>query len=482
MKLRIVIGILLAGTLLFGACHGDLDIAQKSQITSTNMWKSESDATSAVNGAYAQFRSAFSTSYVAYGDYRSGLYGGGMMSDVGYDNMAANTIFRDNEGTNWQALYTTINDCNLILKYAPNIPFNSQAVQDEVMANALFLRAYTYFWIGRIWGKAPLLTAGFESDAQDDLFPERAPEADIFAQVESDITQALELMPANVTAQKTASRNSINMLKADYFLWKAKVRSGGQAALQSAQTAINAVLASSGDLSPSFSDVFTNETNPEILFSVNYERNEFVGGYPSMYLIPIQYVDDKNLVENPIKVGSHQQYISITDHYEAFLTADPSDTRINTSFMVYQEGANRFRWINKYYGEWENDTRYFSSDIVIYRLAEALLMKAEVENALGNTSGAIEFLNKVAKRAYGVDNYYPSSLTAVEVDEKIVDETLKEFVAEGKSWWTLVRFGVAFTRIPSLVGRENETNVLLWPVATACITTNPNIEQTEGYN
>ncbi|MCD8185565.1 MAG: RagB/SusD family nutrient uptake outer membrane protein, partial [Rikenellaceae bacterium] len=379
MKKQLCKILILAGALLLSGCHGDLDIDQKSQITSTNMWKSESDVQAAVNGAYAQMRAAFASSYTVYGDYRSALYGGGMMSLVDYDRMAANTIFRDNDGTNWQALYTTINDCNLILKYTPDIPFNDESNRERYLADALFVRAFTYFWIARIWGDAPLLTAGFESDSQDDLFPVRAPQADVFAQVETDITEALERMPAGVNARKTASRAAINMLKADYFLWKAKVLGGGETALRTAQTAIDAVLAAADRLSESCADIFANESNPEILFSINFERNEYTGGYASMFLIPIQYVDDKSLVENPIKVGSHQQYVSVTDEYEAFLTEDPNDSRVPTSFMVYQEGLNRFRWINKFVGEWENDTRYFSSDIIVYRIAEALLMKAEVE-------------------------------------------------------------------------------------------------------
>ena len=88
---------------------------------------------------------------------------------------------------------------------------------------------------------------------------------------------------------------------------------------------------------------------------------------------------------------------------------------------------------------------------------------------------------------YAVDAYGESLLINFcahqpEVDEKIVDETMKEFVSEGKIWWAFVRFGVAFDRVATLTGREDETNLLLWPVASACINTNPKIEQTEGYN
>lgn len=59
-------------------------------------------------------------------------------------------------------------------------------------------------------------------------------------------------------------------------------------------------------------------------------------------------------------------------------------------------------------------------------------MKAEVENALGNTDAALQNLNVVAKRAYGVDNYY-TARTQDAIDNAIISEILKEFVAESNA-------------------------------------------------
>lgn len=484
MKSNIFIIIGLSATCLLTACHGDLDIAQKSEITSLSMWTQESDAASAVRGAYNQLRDAMSTSFPVYGDYRAGLYGGGMMSVVDYDKMAQNILSRDMEGTDWTSFYTTINSCNLVLKHLPEISFVQETDKQTLLANAYFIRAYCYFYIARVWGKAPVLTSGFESDKQAGLYPSRQPEADVYAQVESDINQAVECMPSSVKDKYTASWGAVNMLKADYYLWKAKRLNGGEAALTEAKKAVDAVLASSYTIEENFADIFglKNEQSEEIIFSFKYERNEYTGGYPAYYLAPVQYLEDPSIANNPVPIGSHQQYVSITDEYEDFLSANPVDTRTATSFQVYQDGSTRWRWINKYLGEWTSETRYFTSDIIVYRLAEAVLFKAEIENALGNTTAAIHELNKIAKRAYQTDAYYPSTLSTTTVDDAIIDEILKEFVAEGKSWWTLVRFGVAFDRIASLKGRENETNILLWPVSSNSINTNPAIEQTEGYN
>ena len=467
------------------SCHGDLNVEQKSEFTSASMWKSETDAVSAVNGVYSQLRVALATSLPVYGDYRTSLYGGGMMSNKDYDKMSANVITKDMEGTDWNSIYTTINSCNLILKYTPNITFNSEKTKNDVLANAYFARAYCYFLIARVWGDAPVLTNGFESDKQEDLYPVRESAANVYALVESDIKNALSLATTSMTSKKKASYASVNMLAADYYLWKAKRLGGGNEALTSAKAAVDNVLGAAGyGLEDSFANIFgvENEGSKEIIFSINYERDEYTGGYPSMYLAPEQYVENKELVNNPVPIGSHQQYVSITDEYEAFLSSDPADSRKDVSFGVCQDGSTRWRWINKYKGEWISETRYFSSDIIMYRFAEAILMKAEIENALGNSPAAQVELLKIEKRAYGTQTRYVGAMSKDAIDNAIIDETLKEFVGEAKSWWTIVRFGQAFTRIASLQGRENEKNILLWPVSSSCINTNPNIEQTEGYD
>ncbi|MDD4032647.1 MAG: RagB/SusD family nutrient uptake outer membrane protein [Bacteroidales bacterium] len=479
MKKIFYIGTVLLFTFLSG-CHSDLNIEQPSEFTSLSMWTSEADAMSAINGAFHLLRTTLATSLPVYGDYRSALYGGGMMSITDYDKMAANVLARDMEGTDWTSYYTTINNCNLILKYAPAITFTQESKKNEVLANAYFIRSFCYFMIARVWGDAPLLTTGFESDRQDDMYPVRTSASEIYAQVEHDLEEAARLMPASVTEKHKASAASIGMLTADYFLWKAKMLGGGAAALENAKTAVNKVLNNSNyGLEENFAKVFgvENEGSKEIIFSINYERNEYVGGYPSYYLVPEQYVENKVFVNNPLPVGSHQQYVSISDEYESFLTSDSDDKRVPVSFQVFQDGTIRWRWINKFKGEWINETRFFSSDIIIYRYAEAILMKAEIENALSNTAAAITELAKIEKRAYKTVFRYSTTMSKEAVDNAIIDEILKEFVSESKSWWTLVRMGQAFTRIESLRGRENEEKILLWPISSSSINTNPNIEE-----
>jgi len=474
---------IMAALLGMQACHDKLDVDQKSAITADAMWADEGDATAAMYGVYNKMRSSFSDAYIFWGEYRSGLWGRGLATNATYSDPFTNQLNASHTHANWQNLYTTINDCNLILKYTPNISFADEANKNKVLANALFVRAFCYYWIGRIWGDAPVLVNGFESGDQEDLYPSREPADRVFEQVRIDLEAANSLMPENVIDRNLASKGAINLLQADYYLWMAKVRGGGNAALILAKQAVDAVVNNSNyTLMADFSSVFNNKLNQEIIFAWSYVMDEYTEGYPADHLVPLQYISAQ-YVENPIKVGSHQQWIFLTDEYKDFLSANADDQRTNVSFETFFDEPKdaTFQWINKYAGSWQNQTRVFDADIVVYRYADALLMSAEIENALGNSFVAIERLNAVAERAYGVAGFYPNGLPAQQIDRAILDERKKEFVSEGKIWWDLIRFGVVFEEVGSLAGRQNEQNILLWPVHNSSINTNPNIKQTPGY-
>ena len=469
---------------LFNACHDDLNVIQKSAISSSSMWQDEGDAKSAMHGLYNQYRSTYSSGLMYWGEYRTGLWGDGLTGTTSNDQVYQNQIPTNHGFADWGSLYTTINDANLILKYVPEIAFNNEEQKNKILANAYYVRAFSYYWIARIWGDAPLLLTGFESDKQDDLFPLRKPVAEILKQVGDDIDNGLKLIPLSIKDRNLASLASLNMLKADYCLWMYKVRNGGEDMLTNAQTALTSVLNDSDyKLETNYESIFSNELGNEIIFAWSYIQDEYTGGYPSDYLVPSQYVS-ASAIENPVKVGSHQQWTFYTVDYKSFLSNNADDQRTIVSFETYfDEPKNTtFQWINKFSGTWMNGTRLFDSVIIVYRYADALLLDAEVKLAKNDLAGAANSLNKIAKRAYNKENFYSANVSPQIMLENILIERMKEFGAEGKLWWDYIRMGVVFEKAPYLKGRENEENVLLWPVSQNSINRNPNIKQTPGYD
>lgn len=124
------------------------------------------------------------------------------------------------------------------------------------------------------------------------------------------------------------------------------------------------------------------------------------------------------------------------------------------------------------------------SNFVVLRYADVLLMLAETENELGNTSSAIKYLDEVRARAglKGTD-----AATQLTLRREIAVERQRELVGEGHRWFDLLRTGEAiavmnrwFTSQGILI-TISKTNLLM-PVPQNQIDTDPSIRQNEGYN
>lgn len=481
MKTIYKISIIALSAVLLGACHGDLDIAQKGGITTGGAWKTEGDAEAAKNGMMSTFRAAFATDYMYWGEYRTALWGKGIESQPARDQVYNNDISAAHPQTNWESLYTTINQCNLILKYTPGLDFGNEKDRERILGTALYGRAFCYYWIARIWGDAPLLLEGFESDKQNNLYPSRTSVAGLYAQVEADLTLAeTYLKGQSAILANVATVEAVNTLQTDFYLWMYKVVKD-DTALEKARTACTAVLGKKS-LLPKYEDIFNvkQKLNAEVIFVWSMIKEEKEGGFQADWLVPIQYVSGQ-YIENPVKIGSHQQWAFITDNYKTIFASVASDSRRLATYDTFYdvEKKKELQWINKYAGTWENAARVFNSDIIVYRYADVLLFDAEIKNAQNRSDDAITNLNLIAERAYGVKDYYAKGQTKEKVDELILTERLKEFCGEGKLWWDLIRFGVVFDKVKSLEGRENSKNVLLWPVHQQSLNDNPNLKQTE---
>jgi hypothetical protein len=233
--------ILLYALALISAVSCSLDVDEKSAITTPTAWSSSSDAQAAVYGMMNRFRSAFNSNYMYWGEYRSGIWGPGAqdITQTARDQAYLNAIPSSHAACNWETLYKTINDANLILKHAPSISYNQESVKKQVLGSALFIRAFTYYWIVRIWGDAPLLLKGYESD--EDMFPSRTPKSEIFAQIEKDLEEAASDLGDLEIASNMPNINAVYTLLTDLYLWEYKVE-GDASALAKAKTACNNVL------------------------------------------------------------------------------------------------------------------------------------------------------------------------------------------------------------------------------------------------
>ena len=146
-------------------------------------------------------------------------------------------------------------------------------------------------------------------------------------------------------------------------------------------------------------------------------------------------------------------------------------------------GKVLFTCQNKFRGTAYTKDRYYDNDIVVYRLADAHLLKAELLCYLGggNVNKAINLMNITRNRA-GIGDY-SGATDKNSVQRAILDERFLELCFELKRWPDLMRAHAAGTiniydEVPNLNGKSTP---LYFPITPTMRDYNENLTQTEGY-
>lgn len=480
---------------LSSSCKSELNLAPVSEISNASFWKTESDAQGAVNGMYTILRGQAVDNLFIWGEARSETMGQNAGAAV-FQNWYENLLTPDNSGnlfsgapTTWGGMYNLVHHANLLLKYVPGIKFNSEEKKNNVLAHAYAMRAFAYFTMTKTWGELPLATEPTAdlSSAQR----ERASVESIFALIKSDIEQAEARFSGMVfqDGRDMWSLPSLLVLKADVYLWTGKRLGGGNPDFNVALSALNEVEQADTDLLSDFGNVFdyNNKLNNEILMAVsfNYQESAVNTIYAWMYAsdvfmpggVPAETIDEivpyagvpfwgpSDIARNKFLAGDQRKEHSIIEIYGN-----------DGSGPVFHSAIQK-----KFNGTLVAGQRYFIDDYIIYRYADVLLLRAEAKNALNQDPSAE--INRIRQRAYGEDfsSHVFVSGSQTDNDNAILDERLREFLFEGKRWWDLVRFDAAFERVPSLVGRQDDRYLLLFPIATPTLSLEPLVKQNPGY-
>lgn len=504
MKLKkIYIAAIGAASMALAGC--DLDIVNSDQLNSTNMWVDESDVTGATTGIYFELRDIFRQNYTNHffwGELRVGpaMWDRGThrslmdsdMLDVLHSSLNAGT-----STTNWTTLYTCINQCNSVIKYAPSVDMSEES-RNYCLGNAYFVRAYVYYWIARVWGDAPVILNPTESTGSE-IYPSRAPKAEVYDQVAQDIERALTYITDNTRGCYHATVDNINMLKADFALWMYAAQGGGDAYLAMAETALDAITRQ--PLLARFADVFDvkNKCNKEIMFSLHIDATNEVhsASYIQRFIWgSTQVKASYRNVEGGVPVSSNQ-WFCFSDEFIGELKANKEQHGDQRTDVTYQERTGvsdmyeKVEWPNKFTGDWSSGTLLYDDDIILYRYAQYYMFRAELHYHRKQYREALDELNVVAERAYGKTGFYTSA-TQQDVLEALAEESRWEFAEEGNLWFTYIRLGYIDTYCPLKywpntgveggVGGSMNPNIYLFPVSTSAMNKNNKITQTNGWS
>lgn len=344
--------------------------------------------------------------------------------------------------------YTAINKANVVLNEADSLLAAGAVTQldfDQSTAEARFVRAYLYFNLVRTYGDVPKVDA-LVTDAGDFNIP-RAPKAEIYALIESDLQYAATHLPVSWPAAfigRPMQTSAQGML--------AKVYAYQQKWAQSLAAAQSVITSGQHDLSTPYNKIFTEEgeNTKESLFEIQNIRNasyNFGGDYarvqgargsgqwdfgwgfnsPSMTLVNAYEANDPRKEATILFVGE-------TTPYGETIPTLPND-RYNQKVYTnptYRTAANSLQ------GDWVN--------IRILRYADVVLLAAEAANELGQTALALEYLEMVRARARGGNAAILPQVTdtnQASLRDKIRHERRIELAMEHERFFDLVRWGIA---------------------------------------
>jgi hypothetical protein len=466
---KIIIGIAaLALSVTFTACN-KLQLTPEDFFASESFWKTPAQVDGAMIGIHAQLRgnqfNLFSLGELRGGTLKTGtsFTGTASLNSAGFINQ---DIRESSPGfSGWVGLYnTSIFNINNFIFQVEKAEYLAPADKSYYLGQAYGLRAYYYFYLFRTYGRVPLaieptvLTSKPQS-AADMYLPRTKTEKETLDFIKTDIEKSVTSFAGNYTTKFQKAQWSLaatQMLKADVYLWSAKVAIDGKAPttttadLGIARAALDDVIPRYS-LQANFANVFKSASiaaskgNSEIIFAMRYQTNEATNNFGQfIYAItdPLSgYVDEKGVAipaSDPLQVNGGGTIIRYEYKIEAYDQYDAADTRANATFLNFNKGTIRATNLRKFMGTIVEGARNFSDDYPVYRLSEALLMLAEVKNKLGQDPTAE--IMAVRNRAYAPAVAPQFVNGSFELNElAIFAERSKEFVAEGKRWWDLRR-------------------------------------------
>lgn len=478
-------------TLLLGACNPDvLNVENLAAINPSLTWNDPALANAYLANLYNR---VMPNGWPA----RSGaLYGGLAVDDLrGIINETTIQVSSHPWSATFEDVYTDVRQINILLKEIETGSLNA-TMKDEIVAQALFLRAYSYFLLVRVYGGVPLLLD--PQNLGDDLQVGRSSTADVFARIVTDLDKSISLLQGKKFVGNDPGRiglGSALAMKGRAALYKASplfnpTKPYDNAYWADAYTANiaakNQLDALGFGLNPNYANIWStaNEGNREAVLTVKFTAPNKTDGRREQGARPGSQTANDSGADNP--VWSLLQAYPMKDGYPAgssptypyneqtfWLNRDPRfDATIVYNGSVYETGgiAGRRQYTDNILAT--NDDAYTtdpqsrsntglytrkgmqpelpraqvaqnSVDWIEIRYAEVLLNLAECANETGRTADAVDLVRVVRQRAgieAGTGNTYGIVATSRELVRALIqNERLIEFAFEGQRFWDLKR-------------------------------------------
>lgn len=212
-----ILGLGLASMGLASCTAGFLDVESKTESTTDNFYRTESDAWRALIGCYDGWQCTSSSAGCAF------YFASEVMADECFAGMG-NTDARNYQvidrfdasqspsdmnilETEWTNYYAAVYRCNELLAHESQIAWNSEETKGTYLGECRAIRAICYFDMVRMWGNIPLFT---------DPVNENRPQADpdeVYSVIFSDLLYAVNNIPASAYPKSAAASNDGHITK-----------------------------------------------------------------------------------------------------------------------------------------------------------------------------------------------------------------------------------------------------------------------------
>lgn len=433
---KITASILLSFCFLQFSCQEDfLKTTDPTRIGRDLFYQNETQFNQALNGIYGQLQTITNSAYIQQEfmsdnttlDFNPLDRGGA----AGWEAFEFSTVNQGNGeiSTLWNNHYATMYNINYALeKLAPSTV--EATAKAAIEGQLKFLRAYHYFNLTRYFGDVVLATKTL-SNPNESFDLVRSSQADVYKQIETDLADAVKLLPATYPA---SGKGKVTKGAAVALLGKVYLTRKNYAA---ATTTLKDILSLGYSLNANYKDNFdpAKKNGPESIFEVQYQGGNDLGEQSNFVYVFAPRLS-QGAVTGYANTTPSGRNIPTRDMINAY---EPGDLRKDISLKTGYTLNGTFvgiPYVNKYTYPHTISGRS-DNNWPVLRYSDALLMLAEAINeSTGPTAEALGYVNAIRKRAGLADL---AGLSKEGLRAAIMQERRVELAFENHRWFDLQR-------------------------------------------
>lgn len=524
--------ILVVTVSLLVACNKDfLDVKPQQSVLIEDVFSQMSTSRAAVNGLYSLMQS-----YSYYG--RDAMVIPEVLSDnvtrsvrTGNRYTGMNTMTHTATDANvsrmWNQMYQVATNANAIIANEDNIKKIAtsleQAEAAQLVGEAYAIRAMVYFDLAKFFGRPLNFTADGShlcvplvlkpvTKIEEVVFPARNTAAEVYAQIEKDITEALKRLPVDGGVINSGSVSNA-MFKTRMNRWgvtalRARVavfREDWPTAVAAATEVINSGRYSLYSFGSMLQD-FRTQNSAESIFEVVNNSNDNPGTDSYAYISSQQgYGELLGTITSMNSRSTGATLSTFRSLYDAYSATDVRRGFVALGNRNALGGETNVPLCLKYV----NITTYLEN-IKVMRIAEMYLSRGEAlarlaiaNNDIAQLTASLVDINLIRKSRDTSSNTRPytasllatppvGTLRATAYVDSIIVERRKELALEGQRLFDLNRTRTNFVKISSggnatsrLINYSTSTSTLtqrtILPIPLTQVQNNPNMVQNPGF-